>query len=254
MARTDANVQKKGKGSRRRIILALLALVIIAGVYLFFTYGSLPYAVITAKNLNSSTLVSIMTQKVNSAAIVNLSYSGSIMINNTDPKFNFSYIKNGSQSWSDFKLRGVPNLVDIEATTYLNQTSGNGKGCVIYNFDSYNSTPTPICKDSAYPYSAYTTVLGYLFNLTSVGNLSIGNYGLGYSGGQPCYWISGSGTVMVNENPFNQTGYAPAQFILDACLSPQYNVPLYVYVDILLRNRESIKFDMVNSALTWYDS
>ena len=64
MARTDANVQKKGKGSRRRIILALLALVIIAGVYLFFTYGSLPYAVITAKNLNSSTLVSIMTQNI----------------------------------------------------------------------------------------------------------------------------------------------------------------------------------------------
>ena len=166
MARKDANVRKKRRGSVKWIILALFALIIIAGAYLFFTYGSLPYAIITAKNLNSSTLISIMAQKINSAAVANLSYSGSIVINKTDPQFSFLYSKNGSQSWSDLKLMDVPNIEALEATTYLNKTSGNGRGCVIYNFDNQNGTSTSICKNSSYPYSAYTTVLGYLFNLT----------------------------------------------------------------------------------------
>jgi hypothetical protein len=260
MAMINANVQKKKpKGLRRRIILALLALIIIAGAYLFFTYGSLPYAVITAKNLNSSTLISIMSQKVNSAAIVNLSYSGSIMINNTDPEVSFSYIKNGSQVQSYLKLRQIPSLVDMEATTYLNQTSGNGRGCVIYNFDSHNSTPTPICKDSAYPYSAYTTVLGYLFNLTSVGNISTSNYGLRTFKGQPCYFVSGTGSVIANEGPFNQVGYTPAIFIVTTCLSAQYNVPLNVTGVVFLeknflKNGDSISFNIVNSGMVLHGS
>jgi hypothetical protein len=259
MARTDANVRKKKRGAVRRIILALFALIIIAGAYLFFTYGSLPYAVITAKNLNSSTLISIMTQKVNSAAIVNLSYSGSIVINNTDPQFNFSYSKNGSQSWSDLKLMGVPNVEDLEATTYLNQTSGNGRGCVIYNFDNQNGTATSICNDSAYPYSAYKIVLGYLFNLTSIDDVNTTHYGLGSFDGQPCYLVSGIGTVMVNGEIFNRTGYVPSIFLFDTCLSARYNVPVYANVTILpsdefdyalaygLNNVDSISFKMTNS-------
>ena len=79
MAKANSDVGRKGKISARRIILVLLALVVLVGAYLFFTYGSLPAAVITAKNLNSTTLVSIMAQKVNSTALVNLSYSGSIL-------------------------------------------------------------------------------------------------------------------------------------------------------------------------------
>jgi hypothetical protein len=250
MARKDANVRKKRRGSVKWIILALFALIIIAGAYLFFTYGSLPYAIITAKNLNSSTLISIMAQKINSAAVANLSYSGSIVINKTDPQFSFLYSKNGSQSWSDLKLMNMSNVEDLEATTYLNQTSGNGRGCVIYNFDNQNGTSTSICKDSAYPYSAYTTVLGYLFNLTSIGNVSTDHYGVGSFGGQPCYSVAGAGTVMVNEELFNQTGYAPGTFIFYTCLSARYDVPLYADVVVITGNiGNSINFSMTNSGM-----
>ncbi len=250
MARKDANVRKKRRGSVKWIILALFALIIIAGAYLFFTYGSLPYAIITAKNLNSSTLISIMAQKINSAAVANLSYSGSIVINKTDPQFSFLYSKNGSQSWSDLKLMNMSNVEDLEATTYLNQTSGNGRGCVIYNFDNQNGTSTSICKNSSYPYSAYTTVLGYLFNLTSIGNVSTNHYGVGSFGGQPCYLVSGAGTVMVNEVLFNQTGYAPGLFFFNTCLSARYDVPLYADVVVITGNiGNSINFSMTNSGM-----
>ncbi len=250
MARKDANVRKKRRGSVKWIILALFALIIIAGAYLFFTYGSLPYAIITAKNLNSSTLISIMAQKINSAAVANLSYSGSIVINKTDPQFSFLYSKNGSQSWSDLKLMNMSNVEDLEATTYLNQTSGNGRGCVIYNFDNQNGTSTSICKNSSYPYSAYTTVLGYLFNLTSIGNVSTDHYGVGSFGGQPCYSVAGAGTVMVNEELFNQTGYAPGTFIFYTCLSARYDVPLYADVVVITGNiGNSINFSMTNSGM-----
>ena len=253
MAKTNANVQKKGKGSHTRIILALFALIIIAGAYLFFTYGSLPYAVITAKNLNSSTLIQIMAQKINSTAIVNLSYSGSIMINNTDPQLSFFYNKNGSQSWSSLELTGIPNVGDIQAKTHLNQTYGSGYGCVIYNFTSQNSIATP-CGNMAYPYSIYTNVLGYLFNLTSIGNVSTESYGLAAVGGQPCYSVSGSGTVMVNEDLFNKTGYAPAKFTFDTCLSAKYNVPLNVEVHAMLNNGASISFNIKNYGMVWYST
>ena len=253
MARKDANVRKKRRGSVKWVALTLFALIIIAGTYLFFMYGSLPYAVITAKNLNSSTLISIMAQKVNSAAVANISYSGSIVINNTDPQFSFLYSKNGSQSWSDLKLMDVPNIEALEATTYLNKTSGNGRGCVIYNFDNQNGTSTSICKNSSYPYSAYTTVLGYLVNLTSLGNISTGHYGVSSFDGQPCYLVSGAGTVMVNEVLFNQTGYAPGLFFFNTCLSARYDVPLYATISVLMDNEEnagsSIYFNMTNSGM-----
>ena len=93
MARTDADVQKKGRGSRRRIVLALLALIIIAGVYLFFTYGSLPYAIITAKNLNSSTLISI-TGKERYAGFI-LRNARSIWSRDRNGNYQFGFSWNG---------------------------------------------------------------------------------------------------------------------------------------------------------------
>ena len=252
MAKADTNVQAKKKGLGKGKALLLLALIVVVGAYLFFVYGSLPSAVITAKALNSSTLVSIMAQKVNSTAVVNLSYSGSIVINNTDPLISFYYNKNGSQSWSELALREMPNVGDIEAKAYLNQSSGEGIGCVVYNFTGQNGTQK--CENSAYPYSVYTTVLGYLFDLGSVGNLSMTSYGLKVIGGQPCYSVSGSGTVMVNEELFNRTGYAPASFTFNTCLSAKYNVPLDVEVDALLKSGGSISFDIQNYGMVWSGS
>ena len=252
MAKANSDVAGKGKVSSRRIILALFALIVIAGAYLFFTYGSLPALVITAKNLNSTTLVSIMAQKVNSTALVNLSYSGSIVINNTDPLVSFFYNKNGSKSWSELRLTEMPNVRDIEAKTYLNQTSGNGVGCVVYNFTDQNATQK--CENSPYPYAVYTNILGYLFNLSSVGNVSTVSYGLKVVSGEPCYSVSGSGTVMINEGLFNKTGYAPARFTFNTCLSAKYNVPLDVEVHAVLNNGDSISFDVQNYGMVWSGS
>ena len=75
-------VQQKKEKRHGKGMIALVAILVIVLVvaYLFVTYGSLPVAVLTAKQLNSSTMVSIMTQKINSASNVNLSYTGSIII------------------------------------------------------------------------------------------------------------------------------------------------------------------------------
>ena len=59
--------KRRGKG---RVALIAVLVVVLVGAYLFLTYGSLPEAVLTAKQLNSSTMISIMTQKINSAEIV----------------------------------------------------------------------------------------------------------------------------------------------------------------------------------------
>ena len=255
MAKANTNVQAKEKGSGKgRVsgkgkIFLLLVLVVAVVAYLFFTYGSLPSAVIAARQLNSSALVSIMAQKVNSTAVVNLSYSGSIVINNTDPLLSFFYSKNGSQSWSSVALREMPNVGNIEASAYLNQSSGKGIGCVVYNFTGRNNNSK--CENSAYPYSVYTTVLGYLFDLNSVGNVSTTSYGLTVVSGQPCYSVSGSGTVMVNEGLFNKTGFAPAGFTFNTCLSAKYNVPLSVEVHAVLKNGDAISFDVQNYGMKW---
>lgn len=251
MAKVNANAQvKKGGGFGKGKAIGLFLLIIaVVGAYLFYTYGSLPSAIVGAKQLNSSTLVSIMAMKINSSAIVNLSYSGSVVINNTDPLLSFFYIKNGTQTWSELAVREMPSVGDVEAKVYMNQSSGNGIGCIIYNFTAPNSTQQ--CTNSAYPYSVYTKVAGYLFDVNSISNVRTVSYGLQSIGGQPCYSVSGSGSVMINQRLFNKTGYAPANFTFNACLSAKYNVPLNVEVHAVQANRDSVSFDIQNYGMVW---
>jgi hypothetical protein len=76
---------------------------------------------------------------------------------------------------------------------------------------------------------------------------------VGSFGGQPCYLVSGTGTVMVNELLFNQTGYAPGLFIFSTCLSASYDVPYYVNVVIIIKKNGNIgnyvHFNMTNSGM-----
>ena len=59
----DAKSGKRKSTGKGKIAAVVLVAVVLIAAYLFLTYGSLPAAVLSAKQLNSSTLVSIMSQK-----------------------------------------------------------------------------------------------------------------------------------------------------------------------------------------------
>ena len=245
----DAKSGKRKSTGKGKIAAVVLVAVVLIAAYLFLTYGSLPAAVLSAKQLNSSTLVNIMSQKINSTSEVNLSYSGSIVINKVDPEFSFFYYKYGGSANSEIRVEGLPNVGSIEASVLTYNNSGSGRRCITYNFTSPNSTAS--CETSQYPYAVYALVLGYFVNVSSVGNVRTISYGLQSFNGQPCYVVKGSGSVEVNGALFNKTGFIPSDFSFDTCLSAKYNVPLYVLVNANLTNGDSVDFSVQNYGLTF---
>ena len=233
--------KRRGKG---RVALIVVLIVVLVGAYLFLTYGSLPEAVLTAKQLNSSTMISIMTQKINSASDVNLSYTGSIIVNGSDPELTFYYYKYDGHINSHLEIQHLSAVGNVSASVVWNNYSRSEVSCVIYNYTNPNSTQ--VCKNSDYPYSVYSQILGTLFNVSSVSNVHTTSYGLQSVSGQPCYDVKGSGSVDVNGTIVNRPGNIPSTFNFNTCLSAQYDVPLSVNVSVKLKTGGTIAFSIKN--------
>ncbi len=214
---------KKKKGSRH-IGLAVLLIVVLALGYVAFTYGSLPYALLTAKNRNASTLVSIMLSKLNSANVAKVNYTGSVIVNKSDPRVIFFYNKDGN----------VTNIyLDIlhnnDAFVLINATLANltEPGTVCITTHTPNSIlHGPSCVWSK-PYKIFLNATDQIAELQTLGNVSIKSFGLNSYGGQACYNMNGTATVMVNGTLAGmREGYMPATLNFSGCLSAQYDIPL----------------------------
>ncbi len=243
-AKRSVEQKKEKRHGKGMIALAAILVIVLAGAHLFVTYGSLPEAVLTAKQLNSSTMVSIMTQKINSASNVNLSYTGSIIINSSDPELTFYYYKYDGHVNSDLRIQNLATVGNVSASIIWDNNSASEISCALYNYTNPNSIQ--VCGNSNYPYGVYSQILGTLFNVSSVDNVQTTSYGLQSFNGQPCYDVKGSGSVDVNGTLVNRTEYIPSTFNFNTCLSAQYDVPLSVNVSVKPNTGGTIDFNIQN--------
>ncbi len=218
-------VDNKGNKKNRHVGLAILLIVVLILGYLAFMYGSLPYAILTAKNRSAGTLTSIMLSKLNSAKAASVDYNGSITVNNSDPNVVFIYNKQGNETYLEFSiLHSNNNFVEINAT--LTNLTQPGIVCTTqYNPNMPYSGPSCIF---AKPYKPFLNVTDQIAELQTLDNVSIKSFGLHLYNGQPCYNINGTATLMVNGTLVGEQGYVPALLNFSGCLSAQYNIPVYM--------------------------
>ncbi len=215
---------KKMKGSKHIWLVVFLVIMLVLG-YFAFTYGSLPYAVLTAKNLNASTLTGIMLARLNSAKTANVSYNGSVTVNSSDPRVLFVYIKNGNRTYMNLQILQNNGGFDNVNATLTNLT----KPGIVCTVHSYPNQPYqgPSCV-YAKPFRPFLNVTNQIAELQTLDSVSIKSFGLQSLGGQECYKINGTATIMLNGTLVGTSGYVPASLNFSGCLSAQYNIPLEI--------------------------
>jgi hypothetical protein len=247
---------KKGRFGKGKILLGMILVVVLAGVYLYYTYGSLPSALLGAKQINTTIIISTIADKINSAQNVRLDYGGSVIINNADPIISFSYNKYDNISSSNFSLFYVSGYPNVMASAQVYDNNDSGTSCAFYSYEltNLNSTTAKIlpsgCQKTNYPYAIYLRMLGELVNVSSVrinNNTNATSYSLQLFNGQPYYCVSSSGSVMINEAAMGiMKGYAPANFIFNTCLSAQYDIPLYINANVVTSSGSTMDFNITN--------
>jgi flagellar basal body-associated protein FliL len=233
---------KVKKKSKHIGLIAFLVIILVLG-YIAFTYGSLPYAFLTAKNHSFGALTSIMLAKLNSAKAVNVSYNGSVTVNKSDPEVLFNYYKNGNTTFIYLEISHRNGNADEVSANLTNLTQ---PGMVCRTYYRGNSSIGPFCTRER-PYLQFLNLTDEIVNLQTLNNVSIKNLGLQLYHGQPCYSINGTANVMINGTLFGASGYVPSSVNFHGCVSAQYNVPLYFAGSANTTNGTTVIFDFVGS-------
>jgi hypothetical protein len=264
-------------GSHKKL-LALCAVVIILGIllYLYETYGSLPSAVISAlssgKSPNSAVLEGILLQKINSVKTFAVSYTGRITIKK-DPPISFSFEKYYNNTKVFLSIDNVSpfgNLsavlisenpfVNLSAVPLSEKFSTHGTLCIkadpnsVFNtIESGNTTDGYGCVQT-YNVSAQAQllrILNFYVNASSLGNIVTKTYGLKLRNNQPCYFVSGNGTVEVNSLLIgaNSPSQTLVNMYFDTCLSAQYSIPLNISTNMTTADGSSINIFLNESSM-----
>ncbi len=216
----NGTATKKARKSRH-LGLILSAIIVLALAYLVYAYGSLPYSVITAKQLNASTLKSIMLSKVNSAKTLNLSYNGSVSVNSTDPSVGLYYNKSNGNTYLGLMITQNNGHYGQVLASLTNITKP-GTVCTQYR-NQYGLNDSCMFEK---PYVPMLHLADEIANFSTLGNVSLSSYSLQIYRGQPCYSLSGTATMMANGTLAGESGFIPAKVNFNTCLSAQYNIPL----------------------------
>ncbi len=221
--------QKKRGGWGWTIAAAILLIIIVGGSYAYFAYGWLPKALIGIRSYNATAMEAILFSRIDSMNSVAINYTGSIIVNNTDPSVLVNFIKYHNSSRTFALIKGLPVFGNMSTAVFA-----NGQQVQDICVESWNTSvaPTTSC---AFPNNSSATdavqaVLGRFVNTSSISNFNISSYSISSWNFQPCYYTSGSGSVMINGVLVNQTGFVPANFTFKACLDAQYGVPDYMNV------------------------
>ena len=263
----DIKQKKKGKG-HKRLKIAAVAIIIILGalLVLYEMYGSLPSSILSAvssgKQLNATTLQGIIFQKVNAAPMFSVNYTGNITIK-SDPPFSVSFIKYYNETWYSFISYNftfpthnltVFNSSSTSIILLIPNSSNNAYGTLCVggipvgigtSFGGYR------CFQTYGNETQEAAIANLFFNVSSLSNVTTTSYGLSQYNGQPCYLISGIGTIDVNGELLGGNFSAETPMSLDfrACLSAQYDIPLNIQANMNAANGASIYIDVSESAL-----
>ena len=245
----------RGKSHKGRWIgLAILFVIIVAGAYFYETYGGLVSSLITVlsagKQINSSTLQSVMFQKIDALKAFSTNYTGTIVINQ-DPAMGFSYAKYYNDTRVTFYAYNLSRLGNVSAVFVTKNTSAYGTLCIKaspgspFNITSGGNITNGYRCVQTQSRSVQAQLLGMarvFIDLSSLGNVVPKSYSLSSYNGQPCYSVSGTGTVNVNSTLLNASaaGYTPVNVSFSACFSGQYNIPLYVHASMISKRGGSM--------------
>ena len=243
---------KKGNKKNRHVGLVILLIVVLILGYIAFTYGSLPYAIITAKNRSAGTLASIMLSKLNSAKAASIDYNGSITINKSDPNVVFGYSKHGNVTFLSLVITHSNSFGFTVINATLTNLTQPGTVC-ISNHNPNHLYHGPSCTWTK-PYKPFLNVTDQIAELQTLGNVSIESLGLGSYHGQPCYNIKGTATLMVNGTLVGEQGYVPASLNFSGCLSAQYNIPFDINSYAKTKNGARIYFSFDSYNFTYYST
>lgn len=243
----NENIVRK-KGHRGAIIGIAILLIILAFVaYVVLTFGSLPLAIISSGQLNSQGIMQTTLQKINSTSSFNLTYNGSIIVNNTDPKIYLQIIKINGQNMDNLIITNFPALGTIQANFV--QKGNQINWCESDNY-SNKCGNTTINKNSYYFLPAIEYLANSIENSSTLSDLNISNYGLRLYHSQPCFDFSGTGAVDVNGAFFNQSGYIPSRFKFNVCVSAEQNVPLFINVtDTVVGTNKYMHINLITSGM-----
>ena len=94
-------------------------------------------------------------------------------------------------------------------------------------------------------------IANYYIDVSSLSGITTKSYGLSSYTGQPCYYISGSGTMQVNSTlvDVNTSAQAPVNLDFSTCLSAQYNIPLDLSMNMTAANGSTIKVILNETSL-----
>ena len=263
----DPKQKKKGKGHKRLKIAAVTIIIILGALLVLYEmYGSLPSSILSAvssgKQLNATTLQGIIFQKVNAAPMFSVNYTGNITIK-SDPPFSVSFIKYYNETWYSFIAHNF--TFPTHNLTVFNSSSTS---IILLIPNSNNNAYGTLCVGGI-PVRIGTSFGGYkcfqtygngtqeaaianlFFNVSSLSNMAITSYGLNMDNGQPCYLISGTGTIDVNSELLgsNSSAYTPMNLNFKACLSAQYNIPIQIVATMTAANGANVTIDVSESAL-----
>ncbi len=248
------NTQKNRGKSHKKLIVGLIIVIIVIGAlyYLYETYGSLPASAISmmasGHALNATSLQALMLQKIVSTPNFRANYSGSMQVTIVN-------MGNGADSGKLYyilqvsKLQQLGNLTLQYSQNYVGlKNYSNPNLCVLTdNLQIIQKVGAAeqnimICKNPQEHPRFSGTVVNLLVNISSLDNININSYGISSYNGEPCYSVSGNGTIDVNSTIVgaNSGPDIPAKMNFSTCLSAQYNLPFYLNAQIVPTNGSKI--------------
>jgi len=263
-AKVTSNKSAKQRNGHGKLWISL-AVVVILGIlllYLYETYGSIPSSIApvlsSGKQLNSSALESIVLQKVSVANTFAVYYTGEITIKK-DPPISFSYAKYYNDTKITLSMQNVQPIGNVSAVLLSKKFSPNGTLCIKADrnsvFDIINSSNMTDGYRCVQTHDSSTreellSIANNFVNLSSLSNIAMKSYSLTLYDGQPCYSVSGSGTIMVNSTlvDVNSSVQTPVNLQFSACFSAQYNIPLTLSANMTASNGSSIKISLNESS------
>lgn len=229
-ANAKAAKTKKASNLRKAAVVVVL-LVILGAIYLWLTYGSIPGALLFVKPMgNASSIESVIFSRLYSNNEVNLSYTGTVTINRTDPYIQIGFMKYYNDTRTTLNLTRFPGIKNVSVVVVAINNGTTGAGCErFWNATTGQNIKGPFtCRedDNGTTKSALALALNRIVEVSTLSNINVNSYGLSFFDGQPCYSASGTGSIMYNETLVGGTGYAWSNFNYTSCLSSQYDVPL----------------------------
>lgn len=242
------------KHRNRKKIAAVVVLIILLGLlYLYLTYGSIPSAILSGSQLNSLGMEALVVHALYSNNMVGLSYSGNVTVNNNDPYIQIGFSKYYNDTRTSLSLTQFPAIKNesVIVIAINNDTTGYACQKLWNSYGTQNNTYTCSVANNGQTSGVVATALGRIVDLSSLSDLQTHSYGIGFWNLQPCYTVSGTGSIMVNGTMFNQTGYIPSSLNFTACVSAQYDIPLTLKGTIIPGNNESVHFEILENSMNF---